>query len=143
MSRIKKPLLLILILFVIILAYPSLAVALSAEQKKLLQSGVLYFDYHSTSQSCEIGENISFSANTDYAGRPILNDTQLKSIEANRSFYEISSSKYDVPWQLLAVIHLREFGLKKENPANGQGVYQFVDKRGGPYPAGPIDDEEF
>ena len=79
----------------------------------------------------------------DYAGNAILTEGQLQLIYENQAIYEQAATEAGIPWQMLAVIHKIESGLKKENPNNGQGVYQFVDKHGGPYDPGSITDEEF
>lgn len=83
------------------------------------------------------------ASNTDYAGRPVLTEGQLAKIQENAPFYQQAADAYDLPWQILAVIHLREHGLARSNPSNGQGVYQFLSKEGGPYPTGPVSDTEF
>ncbi|MCA9329142.1 CHAP domain-containing protein [Candidatus Saccharibacteria bacterium] len=83
------------------------------------------------------------ASNTDYAGRQVITDAQLKKIEENAPFYKSSADKYDLPWQILAVIHIRESSLGRTNPKNGQGIYQFLNKNGGPYPAGPVNDAEY
>lgn len=79
----------------------------------------------------------------DYKNREIFSQDELKTIQENQKFYEKSAKKVGIPWQVIAVIHKREAGLRKENPSNGQGAYQFYEKAGGPYPQGPITDEEF
>lgn len=79
----------------------------------------------------------------DYKNREIFSQDELKTIQENQKFYEKSAKKVGIPWQVIAVIHKREAGLRKENPSNGQGVYQFYERAGGPYPQGPITDEEF
>lgn len=83
------------------------------------------------------------AANTDYAGKPILTQGQLDLIQKNSGIYQQAAQTVDIPWQIIAVVHLRETGLGRRNPANGQGIYQFVDKRGGPYPAGDVTEAEF
>lgn len=83
------------------------------------------------------------SGNLDYAGKEILTKGQLDQIAKNQPTYQKSASAVDIPWQMIAVIHLRESGLGRANPGNGQGIYQFVDRRGGPYPGGPVSDAEF
>lgn len=81
--------------------------------------------------------------NKDYRDRTILTDDQLNKINANKSFYEKAATQVGIPWPMIAVIHLRENSLARTNPANGQGIYQFVNKNGGPYPTGPVTDDEF
>ena len=79
----------------------------------------------------------------DYSGKDIFNGAQTKALEANRPFYEKSANKVGIPWEMIAVIHYREHRFSRSNPSNGQGVYQFYDKHGGPYPTGAISDDEF
>lgn len=100
----------------------------------------------SSSQGCSAE---SAGENKDYKGNQILNDTQLAAVQANKPFYENSAKKYDLPWQMLAVIHYRESGLRRANPgANYEGykdgVYQIY-KSGLTYnyTPGPITDEDF
>ncbi len=81
--------------------------------------------------------------NQDYAGRPILTDAQVQAINENRRFYEQAANQVDVPWQAIAVIHIREHNLSRSNPPNGDGLYQFDNSEGGPYPTGPVSDAEF
>lgn len=87
--------------------------------------------------------------NKNYAGEQVFTDEQMKAIEANQPFYEKAASEYDIPWQVIAVIHKREHGLARSNPANGQGVYQFysAERRascaGGNFTPGKISDEQF
>jgi hypothetical protein len=81
--------------------------------------------------------------NTDYRGAQILSSAQLTAIEENKSIYENAGKQSGVPWQMIAVLHLREHSLKKDNPSNGQGIYQDSTQSNGPYPTGPVDDEEF
>lgn len=83
------------------------------------------------------------TGNKDYAGRDILSQAELTAITANQSVYEQAAKSSGIPWQMIAVLHLRETGLKKVNPANGQGLYQDFAKINGPYPPGPVSDTEF
>lgn|GEM_PF-4450989 len=71
-------------------------------------------------------------------------DGELESkVEANYPIYKKVQDQTGVPWQLLAVVHLREHALSTSNPSNGQGIYQFWDKHGGPYPSGEVSQAEF
>lgn len=79
----------------------------------------------------------------DYKGREIYTPVQMEIIAQNQTVYENSAEKVGIPWQMIAVIHMRESGGKRENPSNGQGLYQFVNQQGGPYPTGPVDEAEF
>lgn len=89
--------------------------------------------------------------NQNYAGETVFSDAQMEAIEAHRPFYEKAAAEYDFPWELIAVIHVREHNLAKSNPSNGQGVYQFASegrkascaKTGGDFTPGNISDEQF
>ena len=61
----------------------------------------------------------------------------------NKPFYLAASSSTGVPWEMLAAIHYRETSFSHSNPSNGQGIFQFVNGDGGPYPAGPVNDQNF
>ena len=69
--------------------------------------------------------------------------SMLRSIGNNRSAYNQISNETKVPWELLAAIHYRETNFSRTNPSNGQGIFQFVNGDGGPYPAGPVSEAEF
>ena len=84
-----------------------------------------------------------------YNGEAAFSEDSLDKIRANQPFYEKSANKYHIPWQIIAVLHYREAGLKRYNPANGQGAYQLYSYTGGGsnsnafLPAGEISDDEF
>lgn len=119
--------------------------AMSPEQQALFSSGINYFNVADSGMYCteETLPAVSGATNTDYAGKQVIPDAQMKKIEENAPFYIAAADKYDLPWQILAVIHIRETTLGRSNPSNGQGIYQFLNKNGGPYPAGAVDDAEF
>ncbi|HEY0965059.1 MAG TPA: endonuclease/exonuclease/phosphatase family protein [Candidatus Saccharimonadales bacterium] len=64
--------------------------------------------------------------NKDYKGRAILTDANLKAIKENQRFYEAGAAEAKIPWQMIAVMHLRETGLRRYNPDNGDGPYQIL-----------------
>lgn len=66
-----------------------------------------------------------------------------KEVEKNKPFYLKTSKKTGVPWEMLAAIHYRETNFSHTNPYNKQGIFQFVNGDGGPYPPGPVSDENF
>lgn len=113
-----------------------------------------FFNFEEVPASCSIapptaeiggGESSGDEAtgdNKDYAGRPVFTQAELDSINANKSVYEEAAGDA-LPWQMIAVAHMRETRLARANPGNGQGIFQFADMHGGPYPAGPVDDAEF
>jgi hypothetical protein len=80
------------------------------------------------------------ASNLDYAGRPILTQVQLQTIQANQQTYMQAAQQGNIPWQMLAVIHLRETGLSMTNPGNGQGLYQITS---GGFPPGPVSPSDF
>lgn len=71
----------------------------------------------------------------------------ISGVERNKSAYINASNATNVPWEMLAAIHYRETNFSRVNPANGQGIFQFVNKEGGPYPYnGPsseVSEQEF
>jgi lysozyme family protein len=116
------------------------------------QQGIKYYDSAasaacqpetapvSTTDTTAVGGN---NGNKDYKGRQILSDSDLAKIKANQPIYEQAATAAKIPWQLIAVIHLRESGLSRTNPGNGQGIFQNSGGEGGPYPSGPVSDAEF
>lgn len=76
----------------------------------------------------------------DYRGQPILTSAQIKLLDGNKPFYKSAANKYGIPWQMLAAIHFREYGLKKAGPSNKNGPYQIVGKT---YPTGNYTDSQF
>jgi hypothetical protein len=64
-------------------------------------------------------------------------------VAANQWAYARAMNETGVPWEMLAAIHYRETNFSHTNPSNGQGIFQFVNGEGGPYPAGQVSDPEF
>lgn len=93
----------------------------------------------STSSGSVSTTSISGFNNTDYAGNKILSQAQLDAIQENQHFYQSAADKVGIPWQMIAVIHLREHGLQRDGP-NTDGPYQI---KGGNYKVGDYTDEEF
>lgn len=93
--------------------------------------------------------NITISGNKLYNGNPIIAESTLNRIKENQSFYEEAANKYGFPWQIIAVLHIREYSALRSNPENGQGVYQLYSYTNGGensnafYPSGEISDAEF
>lgn len=118
----------------------------------------IYF-YSSSSDNCQTntGTTVSFGSTTspatgiggtgnkDYAGRDILSQAVLSAVTANQPIYEQASKASGVPWQMIAVLHLRETGLKKVNPGNNQGLFQDSAHTnvGADYTPGPVTDANF
>ena len=63
-------------------------------------------------------------------------------IQANMSVYQEAATAYDLPWEMIAVLHKREHNLAVSNPGNGQGIYQFFNEAG-QYTPGPVSTAEF
>lgn len=64
-------------------------------------------------------------------------------VNNNKEFYTRVMNETGVPWEMLAAIHYRETNFSHSNPSNGQGIFQFVNGEGGPYPAGAVSNNEF
>ncbi len=58
------------------------------------------------------------------AGETMWKAEQLEQIKANLQVYLEVQAETGVPWEVMAALHDREYGLKVENPSNGQGIYQ-------------------
>lgn len=101
------------------------------------------FNQKEDSEEAEAEAVAAIGAERDYAGRAILNQAQIDAIEDNKSVYEEAAKEADIPWAMLAVIHLRETNLGKVNPGNGQGIYQNSTASEGEYPEGEVTDAEF
>jgi len=90
-----------------------------------------------------IRQNPSADAvNCGNVGAP-LSSYITTSVNENKNFYIAASNATGVPWEMLAAIHYRETSFSHTNPGNGQGIFQFVNGAGGPYPPGPVSDAEF
>lgn len=125
------------------LSLPSAAAALTQDGLNSILNGRPFFDPTDTTAACDTGSgNVSFNSpsNLDYSGQPILNSAQFDAIKANQAVYAAAANEADIPWQLLAVIHLRESGGRLTNPANGNGLYQITTTK---YPAGPVTADQF
>lgn len=93
--------------------------------------------------------SIAVADNKLYTGDPVIADNLMEKVKENQSVYEAAANKYKIPWQLIAVLHIRESGAERYNPSNGQGAYQLYSYTGGGsnsnafLPAGEISDAEF
>lgn len=114
------------------------------EARTLFHSGndILFYDPCANSCTADSSTTIG-SSGKDYKGSEVFSSEQLSAITANQPLYEEAAKEVGMPWQMIAVIHLRESGLRKSNPDNGQGIYQDYERLNGPYPAGDVDDAEF
>lgn len=143
--RIIKPVVCCLLATLLILSFHAPVVSgLTSADIQSIVAGTEAYNPDFAAQ-CSVSSTATPGTNTniDYKGNQIFNDAQVTVITQNQPFYEAAAKQVDIPWQMIAVIHIRESGGQRANPANGQGVYQFVDKHGGPYPAGAVSDTEF
>lgn len=103
------------------------------------------FYYDGKASNCVSSSPLDLSGNKLYNGEPVLSQGQLALIEKNKPVYEQSAAKYNLPWQMFAVIHNMESSLDgTKNPSNHQGIYQFYEARNSNrYPPGPVTLEEF
>ena len=106
-------------------------------------NGIFYYD--GKANNCVSSSPLDLSGNKLYNGDPVLTEGQLALIEKNKPVYEQSAAKYNLPWQMFAVIHNMESSLNgTRNPSNHQGIYQFYEARNtNRYPPGPVTLEEF
>lgn len=112
----------------------------TGRDEEFSQNDILFYNPDgSLATSCSSTSG-STDGNTLYNGEPVFSDSELETIKNNQPFYEKAASQYNFPWQILAVIHYREHNLERDNPANGQGVYQHTNKY---FKPGPITDSEF
>lgn len=111
------------------------------------QNNIYWYSSSEQTNSCFLSNG---DGNVDYAGNRIFNNAQLSAIAENQPFYEKAQNETDVPWQMIAVIHVRESGLRRGGPDNGQGPYQDYAKNppdglkdGDGWKKGDYTDEEF
>lgn len=127
-----------------VLTIPSSAMALTESQLNKFSQNEIFF-YDPKSEKC----GVSGGGNQNYAGAEVWSEAELDAIAENQPFYEEAAKEYDLPWQILAVVHSMETSLRRYNPGNGQGVYQLYSyTEGGTNqnrfePADSISDEEF
>ena len=112
------------------------------------QNDILFYD-PSCDSSSGGGSGGICGTNQNYAGEQVYTDEQMEAIRANQPFYEKAGAEYGIPWQIIPAIHVRESGLKRSNPGNGQGVYQFASASErsscpeGNFSPGAVSDEQF
>ena len=122
----------------------------AVDEETLFFYGLNNIFFFNPDSGCKMGGGNNFN----YSGASIFSSAELEAIEANRPFYEKSAKAYNIPWQVLAVIHSLEYNSLRSNPEDGQGVYQLysytrkensteLDPDKAFLPAGEIDDEEF
>ena len=120
--------------------------ALSAEQRKLFDSGIYYFDTES-SAACQVGGTVGLSDSVvdnlsaftpDPAAEKMFNETEVPQIKKFMALYQRAAQEEGVPqnWEILAGLHSTEtnFGLKWESNALGYT---------GPFQQGPSELKEY
>ena len=131
-----------LFMFSAVLVEP-ISVSAIMSPSELEASDIDYYDPNAAGGvNCSLDPS-NLGIGKDYAGREILNAEQIKQIGENQSVYETAAKEAKIPWQMLAVVHLRETRLKTVNPDNGQGIYQNSGAKAGEYPPGKVSDAEF
>lgn len=127
---------------------PSSVSALSLiDEAQLYFNGMngIYFYHGHKKDECIVTDG----GNQNYAGMPVWSEAELSAISENQAIYEEAANEYGFSWQVLAVFHAMETGLRRYNPGNGQGVYQLYSyTKGGTNenrfePSVSISDEEF
>lgn len=139
-------------LFVIVLLGLVFVPFVNVSAVKVIDEDTLYyyglngiFHYRGDAEKCSPSEG----GNQNYAGVDVWSEAELSAISENQAIYEEAAKQYDFPWQILAVIHSMETGLRRYNPSNGQGVYQLYSYTGGGNngnsfaPSDTISEEEF
>ena len=105
----------------------------------------IYYYRGDKADECEVDDG----GNQNYAGAKVWSDAELSAISENQPIYEKVASEFGFSWQILAVFHNMETGLRRYNPGNGQGVYQLDTYTNGGTnenrfePADSISEEEF
>jgi hypothetical protein len=132
--------------------YSAFATLDATQLENFAQNNILFYDPSQATQgnciSSRPGGNVSGS-NVNYAGVQVFSDADIQVIEANQPIYQEAADRYNFPWQVLAILHNLETGLRRYNPSNGQGVYQLYSYTGGGTnqnrfaPADSITEEEF
>ena len=108
------------------------------------QNGIYYYR-GDKADKCDVNDG----GNQNYAGEAVWSEAELAAISENQAIYEEAAEEYGFPWQILAVLHSAETGLRRYNPGNGQGIYQLYSYTGGGNgasrfePSDSISEEEF
>lgn len=127
-------------------------VSFNVSAAKLIKEETLYyyglngiFHYRGDGEKCATDEG----GNQNYAGVSVWSEAELMAISENQAIYKEAADEHGFPWQILAVLHSMETGLRRYNPGNGQGVYQLYSYTDGGSngnrfaPADSISEEEF
>ena len=148
-TRLEKVFSFIFAALILALNFSAPVFALKEKTWDMYDLNYIYY-YDPEGENCTPSSGaITSGDNKLYNGDQILSQDSLRKINENKPFYEKSANKYNIPWQIIAVLHFREAGLNRYNPSNGQGAYQLYSYTGGGtnsnafLPAGPISDDEF
>lgn len=117
---------------------------LSAPESQKRSMGIYFTGLGS--QVCSTGAAGQNGAAPTTTSQVVLPGNITEGAQRNRQVYEAVAASRDVPWQLIAALHYREFNMNStENPSNGQGVYQLYSlyQAGERFPPGPINQAEF
>ena len=122
---------------------------LSAPESQKRKMGIYFTGLSNLSCGGGAGQN---GAAPSTASEIVLPENITAGAQRNRAVYEAVGASRDIPWQIIAALHYREFTMTSDtNPTNGQGVYQLASfaeaakQHGEPslFPPGPIDAAEF
>lgn len=136
-------------LVVLIAAIASPLQVFAISEADLSTHEILYYRTDTNSCTPSSGDGVITASgvggqgNKDYTGKDILVKAELDGLATNKSTYEAAGKESGVPWQMIAVLHLRETRFSRVNPGNDQGLYQDSAHIYGHYPAGPVSDAEF
>ena len=100
--------------------------AITANQLREIEQDRSYFYNPNSSAYSTNNSYVGCAPNTNYRGDNVWSDSELATINANRPFYEAAANQYNFPWQIMAVIHYQEHNLLRNNPSNGEGIYQLT-----------------
>ena len=100
--------------------------AITANQLREIEQDRSYFYNPNSSAYSTNNSYVGCAPNTNYRGDTVWSDSELATINANRPFYEAAANQYNFPWQIMAVIHYQEHNLLRNNPSNGEGIYQLT-----------------
>ncbi|MBR3269974.1 hypothetical protein IKG07_01865 [Candidatus Saccharibacteria bacterium] len=111
----------VLAVFLALLPSPTFAMSLIDEALLYFNgmNGIYFYRGHKKDECV-----VTNGGNQNYAGVPVWSEAELAAISENQAIYEEAALQYGFPWQVMAVLHYMETGLRRYNPGNGQGVYQ-------------------
>ncbi|MDO4979122.1 MAG: hypothetical protein Q4E47_03155 [Candidatus Saccharibacteria bacterium] len=129
-----------------IILFPASIFAVSESDWDMYDLNNIFY-YDGDGMNCT-PSSVASGENSTYSGNEVFSSDQLSKIASYQSTYEKVANEFGIPWQLLAVLHVRETNLGMTNPANGQGVYQLYSYTAGGsnnnrFTPGPVSEEEF